>query len=512
MGFDAQAFATAFLEGQATDIKARLQEAKEEGKRKKELARTAGMSQWKKRKSVANVYKNYVEFLAGQGMTSENLNYLVQSPKSLVEAHDAIKKYSETHRGSKLDADTINSMVDMSTAFVGEVGEDGKPLELDVLIKKMSGLYIDNHKPTSSDPNDKHENLLSSLLGLNATERANIKLQSQMVGDNISMLDLYDMGAAGDYVPEQLAPVNVNVGLIPQPLTDREMASQRDDFFGQLELLLKEEQLDLLSKNQTLSADKDELLDNLENNLQLDSTRMRLSDYYGDQALANLYAKGGFYKNIFDNPLVWDADNRARNEAAILGKDKVGTGVSDGKGGAEPPNIPKFTTQSEVAEAIYNKELKENDVVMIGGTETTISEAMVREVADVIGEDIKGSSRTTVSLPVSTESIQKIFNNAAVEKRDYGMGAAFEIATLPELSVEEKRATDAYIASLKEEYEGLPTKLMGGFGGRKDRKIYKGKSYGTGTEDDFKNFLRTKLKEEFPDVVDSLIQELVGMY
>jgi len=149
---------------------------------------------------------------------------------------------------------------------------------------------------------------------------------------------------------------------------------------------------------------------------------------------------------------------------------------------------------------------------MIGGTKTTISEAMVREVADVIGEDIKGSSRTTVSLPVSTESIQKIFNNAAVEKRDYGMGAAFEIATLPELSVEEKRATDAYIASLKEEYDRLPTKLMGGFGGRKDRKIYKGKSYGTGTEDDFKNFLRTKLKEEFPDVVDSLIQELVGMY
>jgi len=513
MGFDAQAFATAFLEGQATDIKARLQEAREEGKRKKELARTAGMSQWKKRKSVANVYKNYVEFLSGQGMTPENLNYLVQNPKSLVEAHDAIKKYSETHRGSKLDADTINSMVDMSTAFVGEVGEDGKPLELDVLIKKMSGLYIDNHKPTSSDPNDRHENLLSSLLGLNATERANIKLQSQMVGDKLSMLDLYDMGAAGDYVPEQLAPVNVNVGLIPQPLTDREMAAQRDDFFGQLEILLKEEQLDLLSKNQTLSADKEELLDNLQNNLQIDSTRMRLSNYYGDQALANLYAKGGFYKNIFDNPLVWDADNRARNEAAILGQDKVGTGVGGAAdGGAKSPNIPKFTTQSEVAEAIYNKELKENDVVMIGGTETTISEAMVREVADVIGEDIKGSSRTTVSLPVSTESIQNIFNNAAVEKRDYGMGAAFEIATLPELSVEEKRATDAYIASLKEEYEGLPTKLMGGFGGRKDRKIYKGKSYGTGTEDDFKNFLRTKLKEEFPDVVDSLIQELVGMY
>ena len=511
MGFDAQAFATAFLEGQATDIKARLQEAREEGKRKKELARTAGMSQWKKRKSVANVYKNYVEFLSGQGMTSENLNYLVQNPKSLVEAHDAIKKYSETHRGSKLDADTINSMVDMSTAFVGEVGEDGKPLELDVLIKKMSGLYIDNHKPTSSDPNDKHENLLSSLLGLNATERANIKLQSQMVGDNISYLDLYDMGAAGDYVPEQLAPVSVNVGKIPQPLTDREMAKQQGDFFSELYSLLKQEQTDLAKQEppQVLSTKKSELLDNLERNKMTDYSYNQLSIEYGDQALANLYAKGGFYKNVFDNPLIWDAENRARNEAAILGKDKVGTGVG---GGAKSPDIPKFTTQSEVAEAIYNKELKANDVVMIGGTETTISEAMVREVDEVIGEDIEGRSRTNVSLPVSTESIQKIFNNAAVEKRDYGMGAAFEIATLPELSVEEKRATDAYIASLKEEYDRLPTKLMGGFGGRKDRKIYKGKSYGTGTEDDFKNFLRTKLKEEFPDVVDSLIQELVGMY
>ena len=45
-----------------------------------------------------------------------------------------------------------------------------------------------------------------------------------------------------------------------------------------------------------------------------------------------------------------------------------------------------------------------------------------------------------------------------------------------------------------------------------DRKVYKGKTYGTGTEEDFRRFLRVRLKEEFPDVADSLIQELVGMY
>ena len=192
MGFDAQAFATAFLEGQATDIKARLQEAREEGKRKKELARTAGMSQWKRRKSVANVYKNYVEFLAGQGMTPENLNYLVQNPKSLVEAHDAIKKYSETHRGSKLDADTINSMVDMSTAFVGEVGEDSVDGLERISLPIHSGPLF---KPTNSreaEPdsmiNLKYKINRCSFKGLNSSKT--LKLQHKTQGSNV-VIDEY---------------------------------------------------------------------------------------------------------------------------------------------------------------------------------------------------------------------------------------------------------------------------------------------------------------------------------
>ena len=515
MGFDAKAFATAFLEGQAVDIKARLQEAREEGKRKAEIARTAGMSQWKKRKGVANAYKLYVDYLDNAGMSQENLRYLIQSPKSLVEAYKGIKNFSDTHRGEKLDEETINSIVDLSSTFVDEKGPDGKPLySLDQLIKRMAGLYKENHNTTSTDPMSKYENLLASALSLNADERYNIKMKSQMVGDNFNMLDLYDMGAAGDFVPESIAPVDVNIGLIPQPLTDREMAKQQDDFFGQLEILIRQEQDDLVAKGQALPTDKQKLLNNLQSGLQIDSTRMRLSEMYGDKAIKNLYAKGGFYKNIFDNPLVWDAENRARMEAEILGREKLGT--TSGDAGGQQDNVKaKFNTEEELKNAIINESIGKNDIIELAGNRVVVNDEMIMEAnkadSDAIESQIRGGGVQKVST-VSTESLQSIFNNALVEKKDYGMGAVFEIATLPELSPEEKRVTDAYIASLKEAYDRLPTELRGGYGGTMDRKVYKGKTYGTGTEEDFKRFLRVRLKEEFPDVADSLIQELVGMY
>ena len=49
MGFDAKAFATAFINDQVGTWKMRQEEAREESKRKKEIARTAGMQQYNKR-------------------------------------------------------------------------------------------------------------------------------------------------------------------------------------------------------------------------------------------------------------------------------------------------------------------------------------------------------------------------------------------------------------------------------------------------------------------------------
>tara|TARA_R100000458_G_C8268563_1_gene243396 strand:+ start:548 stop:2158 length:1611 start_codon:yes stop_codon:yes gene_type:complete len=518
-GFDPKAFATAFLEGQATDIKARLKEAREEGQRKKELARTAGMSQWKKRKSVANVYKNYVEFLAGQGMTPENLNYLVQNPKSLVEAHDAIKKYSETHRGSKLDADTINSMVDLSTAFVGEVGEDGNPLELDVLIKKMAGLYIDNHKPTSSDPNDKYENLLSSLLGLNATERANIKLQSQMVGDNISMLDLYDMAAAGDYVPEQLAPVSVNVGKIPTALTPPEQLRMQEDLREKATELFRIDNQNSTTESgaATWTEKKAMLWQDMNMREQPADVPLRIMELYGKEAFKELYKQGGIYEQMFDNPYILTADVREELKKELLGVPSKESSVGGvGKG------VITFNTEKDAINAMLRNEIKEGDKIKILEKDEDNPDGYIGEVtkshisranewleSQTRGRlPIKGSSTTMMDdtiIPTDFKksSIRKIFDKATTKDVGYSIQGGVEVdVDLPELTEEEQTSLNTYIDIIKAQYDALPTAKYGG--GVVPPKEYKGIKF-----KNYNRFLKARLKEEFPDVNTVLIDKMV---
>jgi len=389
MGFDAKAFATAFLEGQAVDIKARLQEAREEGKRKAEIARTAGMSQWKKRKGVANAYKLYVDYLDNAGMSQENLRYLIQSPKSLVEAYKGIKNFSDTHRGEKLDEETINSIVDLSSTFVDEKGPDGKPLySLDQLIKRMAGLYKENHNTTSTDPMSKYENLLASALSLNADERYNIKMKSQMVGDNFNMLDLYDMGAAGDFVPESIAPVDVNIGLIPTALSERDLVSQADDFNAMLQTLMKED-LDAArgedDKINTMQWDakKDELFTLLSSPNPSRYTLQQVAQEkgsgnisYGAEALRRLKEQGSFYNQIYNNPyLPMTAEQRQTAKDTIetqekLSSDKVTT-----------TTIPKnFDTQDDLVDAILNKNLKVGDKFTFKGSDNV--QTVVQENID----------------------------------------------------------------------------------------------------------------------------------
>ena len=145
MGFDAQAFATAFLEGQATDIKERVKEARVEGERKKEIARTAGMSQYRKRKALASKYLGWANSLAEKDMTKENVSFLIGDPSSLATVWDEVNKFEQQH-GKPMDANKLNQLIELTNDYAPPINEEtGEILSFKDQIQRTSGLYRQNY-------------------------------------------------------------------------------------------------------------------------------------------------------------------------------------------------------------------------------------------------------------------------------------------------------------------------------------------------------------------------------
>ena len=227
MGFDAQAFATAFLEGQAVDIKARVKEAKDEIKRKKELARTVGVSQFKKRTQLYETMKNQILNLKNyhgtdKGMTQRNLNALMDNPAALVEVNNILKDY-ETNFQEKMDVKTMNDLISFTGEYSSPTDQNGNPVSLDQRLRKVAGLYMGNHQPTSSDPSAKETNMLLSIFGIGAEERmlANLSQQDRT---------LIEMAEQGEYVPENLSPISVDRTKIDTVVSYPQQQNQFDSY------------------------------------------------------------------------------------------------------------------------------------------------------------------------------------------------------------------------------------------------------------------------------------------
>ena len=245
MGFDAKAFATAFINDQVGTWKMRQEEAREESKRKKEIARTAGMQQYNKRKALASRYKDILSQLGKKGMTQENLALLATNPATLAQLYKGVGEFEQQH-GRDIKAKRLNDLITLSGDFSPDVDVNGKPISLDQQIKNSVGLYTQNYKP--DDDADDEDNLLMSIMNINADERAERKLREQKEMDGLTTYDLYMMGSTGDYMPDNQASLVFNQSQLPDPQTFSENLGQRTAFEGRLTDLAKSKHAFLSSK------------------------------------------------------------------------------------------------------------------------------------------------------------------------------------------------------------------------------------------------------------------------
>ena len=235
MGFDAQAFATAFLTDQAQTWKERWRKAEEESDRKKEIARTQGAAQYNKRKALASRYTDILKQLKSKGMTQENLALLSTNPNTLAQLYTSVGEFEQEH-GRNIKATRLNGLITQSGDFSPDVDANGNKLTWQEQIKKSVGLYKDNYKP--DDPDDE-ENFLQSIMGINAQERANQKLREQKEMGGFSTYDLYMMGSTGDYMPDNQASLVFNQSQLPDRQTYSENIGQVNAFETRLSSLAK---------------------------------------------------------------------------------------------------------------------------------------------------------------------------------------------------------------------------------------------------------------------------------
>jgi len=200
MGFDAQAFATAFLEGQAKDIKERF--AKAEKLREEELAKAErNLPLYKKRLQQKKAMLSMANALDKLGADKENIMFFAKDgPETLKMIHNIIlnkneKLYDTT--GEYLSKEQLNKMMKMPQEFA-EVASEYKSL----------GDFLDRGY-SLSEQNDRAEkpenaeimsgNFLMGLMGYGAKERVKERLETEKFIGDVSIADLNRLAAQEDF-------------------------------------------------------------------------------------------------------------------------------------------------------------------------------------------------------------------------------------------------------------------------------------------------------------------------
>jgi len=200
MGFDAQAFATAFLEGQAKDIKERF--AKAERLREEELAKAErNLPLYKKRLQQKKNMLSMANILKDLGVDRENIMYFAKDgPETLKTMYNIIlnknqKLYDTT--GEYLSKEQLNGMMKMPQEFA-EVATEYKSLG-DFLDR---GYSLSEQNDSAEKPENAEimsGNFLMGLMGYGAKERVKERLETEKFIGDVSIADLNRLAAQEDF-------------------------------------------------------------------------------------------------------------------------------------------------------------------------------------------------------------------------------------------------------------------------------------------------------------------------
>ena len=526
MGFDAQAFATAFLEGQAADIKERFKEAKTESDRRKELARTAGMTQYRKRKTLAAKYLQWANSLKSKGMDDDNLSYLASNPSALATVFDSVNKFEQEH-GRSMKANRLNELITLTNDYASPVDDNGNALDLPQQIERAAGLYMQNYTP---DPQQDEDNMLQSVFGFNAKDRIDAQLRERTEIDNLTTYDLYQMGTTGDYTPDEMANININYSELPSAPSDfeknamvdrykdilktaaikdynavfnivstfKDAQEARDANIADSSVGITQHQLNLFELGSKVQQG------DLESKVLSAYTTEQLSGIYGTQAMVQL---ADLFPAWESNDLLRATASDQFDEASNTIQQRRGLPVISGTS-AEDYNasidvliredklkagskvyLKDLYMTAEVTDEDEARAKSTKDVLpssRIGGAGLFPNPSDIKEIDDKT--EIADDEAEVKILETPKSNLTSIFNRATPVS-----STRSAIVKMPDLSDVEKNSISKHIEALKKEYEYYRENSPSS--GSKEGIKYKGTVYYG-----FNRYLRAKLIEEYPNI------------
>lgn len=189
---DWQAFAESFLNRTAEGIRERTADAKSYEERQRELARTTGRAEFKKRTGLAQTLGGLGSKAKSLGATDAMVAAAIDAgPTGLV---DLTKNLSElkTSLGARWTPEAAQNNFEVPEAY------DVMKYEPDWMTKRIRST-VGLSDPTVGDYKAKDYGMLGNLLGFNARENARVNLDSELGVGGYSMLDLNELSAQSEY-------------------------------------------------------------------------------------------------------------------------------------------------------------------------------------------------------------------------------------------------------------------------------------------------------------------------
>jgi hypothetical protein len=189
---DWQAFAESFLNRTAEGIRERTADAKSYEERQRELARTTGRAEFKKRTGLA-------QGMAGLGSKAKSLGAtdamvaaaMGSGPTGLV---DLTRNLSElkTSLGARWTPEAAQNNFEVPEAY------EVMKYEPDWMTKRINNI-VGLTDPKVGDYKARDYGMLGNLLGFNARENARVNLDSELGVGGYSLLDLNELSAQSEY-------------------------------------------------------------------------------------------------------------------------------------------------------------------------------------------------------------------------------------------------------------------------------------------------------------------------
>jgi len=189
---DWQAFAESFLNRTAEGIRERTADAKSYEERQRELARTTGRAEFKKRTGLAQTLGGLGSKAKSLGATDAMVAAAIDAgPTGLV---DLTKNLSElkTSLGARWTPEAAQNNFEVPEAY------GVMKYEPDWMTKRIRST-VGLSDPTVGDYKAKDYGMLGNLFGFNARENARVNLDSELGVGGYSMLDLNELSAQSEY-------------------------------------------------------------------------------------------------------------------------------------------------------------------------------------------------------------------------------------------------------------------------------------------------------------------------